>query len=317
VKRILVSVLGLVALLALPSGAQELVITGFPLGVGATVGEEFFEPYYAQLQSFADVLQAEPTSRIIIVGQADGARYTKDNDAKNPGLSLGRAHALRNVLVGQFQVDPTQIFIQSSDIPVRGDQYRAVGIRIERPTVATEATMVPVSVPVQTEAPVNIVENTNYFSDQMTLRLGAGVSSGPYGALPMVSGSVIWNRKVSLEFVLGHTFWNQTYQYQGANLETWQRMVGARFAVYPWKDKPIGFVAGWSRIEEIAQSFYEYVKLSEGPVLGVNVLPWKHVSIAGLYNPARQRIAENTVSSGETAQFLISISLFTDLGGTR
>ena len=230
-SRILVYVIGLVALLALPLGAQELVITGFPLGVGATVGEEFFEPHYAQLQSFADVLQAEPSSRVIIVGQADGARYTKDNDAKNPGLSLGRAHALRNVLVSTFQVDPTQIFIQSSDVPVRGHEYRAVGLRIERAQVETEATVIPVVVPAEVEKPVAIVENTNYFYDQMTLRLGAGVSSGPYGALPMVSGAIIWGRKVSLEFVLGHTFWNQSYEFQGANLETWQRMVGVRVAL--------------------------------------------------------------------------------------
>jgi len=294
-----------------------MVITGFPLGVGATVGDDFFKPHFSQLQSFADVLNFDPDARAVIVGQADGVRYTKDNDAKNPGLSLGRAHALRNLLVQEFQVDPTQIFIQSSDVPVRGGEYRAVGIRIERAPAEAVATVIPVSVPMETEPPVEVVENTNYFSDQMTLRLGAGVSSGPYGALPMVSGSVIWSRKVALEFVLGHTFWNNTYEYQGANLETWQRMVGVRVAMYPWTDKPIGFVAGWSRIEEIAQSFYEYVKLSEGPVLGVSVIPWKHVSIAGLYNPVRQRIAENEVSSGETAQFLFSINLFTDLGGAR
>lgn len=321
--KTLVLLAGLIALSVSAAGAQDVVITGFPLGVGATIEQSFFEPYYPQLQALADRLTSDPQARAIVVGQADGARYVTDNDAKNPGLSLGRAHALRNVLVRNFGVDSTRIFIQSADVPTRGDEYRSVSIRLEtlpdEPDRQVEEVLpaVVVSEPQGEPAPVNITENNNYFSDQMALRLSAGVSSSPYGGVPMVSGAVIWKQTVGFEFVLGHTFWNDTYQFQGNSLSTWQRMVSGRITVYPWKDKPVSFIGGWSRIEEIAQSYYEYVRLSEGPVLGVGVIPFKHVSITGLYNPSRQRVEGYDISSAKNGQFLLGLSVFTDLGGGR
>ena len=322
--KTMVLLAGILALTVTAAGAQEVVITGFPLGVGATIEQKFFEPYFPQLQSVADQIALDPLAHAIVVGQADGARYVTDNDAKNPGLSLGRAHALRNVLVRHFGVDSTRVFIQSADVPARGDQYRSVSVRVETLPADTDRQVeevlpaVVVSEPVTTEpAPVTVTENNNYFSDQMALRLSAGVSSSPFGGLPMVSGAVIWKHTVSFEFVLGHTFWSDTYQFQGNSLSTWQRMVSGRITVYPWQDKPIGFIGGWSRIEEIAQSYYEYVRLSEGPVLGVGFNPFKHLSLTGLYNPSRQRLEGFDISSAKNGQFLLSISVFTDLGGGR
>lgn len=321
--KTLVFWVALMALLVPVAGAQETVITGFPLGVGETVGPEFFEPYHPQLQALADALAADPRARVILVGRADGTRYSSDHDAKNPGLSVGRAHALRNVLVFVFNVDSTQILIQSSDVPVRGDQYRSVSARIEKPAeppapVVAMAPLPEAEIPVPSEsAPISVTENTNYFSDQMSLRLSGGVSSSPYGALPVVAGAVIWKRTVALEVVLGHTFWSDTYQFQGANLSTWQRMVSGRITAFPWHDKPVGLVAGWARIEEIAQSYYEYVKLSEGPVLGMVLTPFRHLSFTGLYNPARHRVEGYDISSAKNGQFLLGVSLFTDLGGVR
>ena len=301
-----------------------MVITGFPLGVGGTMEQSFFEPYFPQLQAVADRLAADPLARAIVVGQADGARYVNDNDAKNPGLSLGRAHALRNVLVREFGVDSTRIFIQSADVPTRGDQYRSVSVRVETLPEESDKQVeevlpaVVVSEPVSSEpAPVSLTENNNYFYDQMTLRLSAGLSSSPFGGIPMVAGAVIWSRKVAFEFVLGHSFWNDTYQFQGNSLSTWQRMVSGRITVYPWKDKPVGFIGGWSRVEEIAQSYYEYVRLSEGPVLGVGVVPFKHLYLTGLYNPSRQRLEGYEISSAKNGQFLLGITFYTDLGGGR
>ena len=319
-KKTTVLIVGLVALLATAAGAQEVVITGFPLGVGTTVSDGFFKPFYPQLQELAEALKADPQARAVMVGQADGARYTDDNDAKNPGLSLGRAHALRNVLVQAFQVDPTQIFIQSNDVSDKGDRFRSVSVRIERPPVEPEPVAVPIVMQPPAEQPVvqpvEVIQNNNYSYDKMTLRLSGGISSTPFGALPVVSGAVIWNDKVGLDAVLGHTFWNDTYPFEGANLSTWRRLVGGRLTVYPWHDKPVGIMAGWVRLEEIAQSFYEFVKLSEGPVLGVGVTPYKHLSIVAMYNPARHRLVDREFSSAKHGQFLISLSLFTDFGST-
>lgn len=322
--KTLVLLAGLLAFTVTAARAQEVVITGFPLGVGGTIEQQFFEPYYPQLQAVADRLAADPLARAVVVGQADGVRYAQDNDAKNPGLSLGRAHALRNVLVREFGVDSTRILIQSADVPARGDEYRSVSVRIEalpEDVEEPEVEIVPAAVvtaPAPSEpAPVTVTEYNDYSTDRMSLRLSAGATSSPFGGMPTVGGAVIWKGTVSFEFVMGHTFWDDTYQFQGQNLSTWQRMASFRLAVYPWHNKPISFIGGWSRVEEIAQSYYEYVRLSEGPVLGVGVIPIKHLSLTGLYNPSRQRVEGYDMSSAKSGQFLLGISVFTDLGGGR
>jgi len=312
----------LLAAFATVAGAQEVVIGGFPLGVGSSIDPQFWEPHSSALGQVADALKAHPDARAVIVGRADGTRYRNGNDAKNPGLSLGRAHALRNVLVDRFGVDSTQLLIQTSDVAIPGGDYRSVSVRVEMPPppmVAEAPPVVPVVVQEQASEPVAVTEvnETNNYYDRMTLRLGFGASSSPFGALPMLSGAVIWNRKLALNVILGHTFWNDSYSFQGQNLETWQRMVGGGVTWYPWVDKPVGFVGGWVRVEEIAQSYYEYVRLSEGPVVGVSITPVKHVSISGLYNPSRQRVEGTDFSSGKHGQFLLGISVFTDFGGGR
>jgi hypothetical protein len=317
--KITVRVLGILLALATTAAAQEMVIKGFPLGVGSSIDPAFWEPHYTELGQLADVLKAHPDAQAIIVGRADGTRYRSGNDAKNPGLSLGRAHALRNVLVERFGVDSTQLLIQSSDVPVPGGEYRSVSVRVVMPPPPVVAEAPPVTPVIVQEVPPPPVEynETNYFNDQMTIRLGAGASSSPFGGLPAVSGAVIWKQTLAINFMLGHTFWNDSYQFQGATLETWCRMVGIGMTWYPWQDKPVGLVGGWVRVEEIAKSYYEYVRLSEGPVLGVSVIPIRHVSLSGLYNPARQRVEGTDFSSAKNGQFLLGVSVFTDFGGGR
>lgn len=321
--RITVLVVALLAALAAVAGAQEVVISGFPLGVGSSIDPGFWEPHTSALTEVADALKQHPEARAVIVGRADGTRYRDGNDAKNPGLSLGRAHALRNVLVDRFGVDSTRLFIQTSDVAIPGADYRSVSVRVEmaeEPPVVLASAPPPAPVVVQSEPvaqPVNQYNESNYFYDRMSLRLGVGASTSPFGGLPIVTGSVIWDRKLALNVVLGHTFWNDSYSFQGQSLETWNRMVGLGITYYPWQNKPVGFVGGWVRVEEIAQSYYEYVRLSEGPALGVSVAPWKHVAITGLYNPSRQRVEGTDFSAGKHGQFLLGISLFTDFGGGR
>ena len=326
--RITILVVALLAAFAALAGAQEVVIGGFPLGVGSSIDPEFWEPHTDALSGVADALRQHPEARAVIVGRADGTRYRDGNDAKNPGLSLGRAHALRNVLVDRFGVDSTQLLIQTSDVAIPGADYRSVSVRVEmaaEPPVVLAAAPPPAPVVVQKPAPepksepiaVTEVNETNNYYDRMSLRLGIGASTSPFGGLPIVTGAVIWDRKLALNIVLGHTFWNDSYSFQGQNLQTWNRMVGLGITYYPWQDKPVGFVGGWVRVEEIAQSYYEYVRLSEGPALGVTVAPWKHVAVTGLYNPSRQRVEGTDLSAGKNGQFLLGISLFTDFGGGR
>jgi hypothetical protein len=98
-KQYLILTLISLAFLTGPVLSQEVVITDFPLGVGGSVDPDVFKPYYAQLKAISDTLRMYPLARAIVAGGADGEEYRENNDAKNPGLALGRAYILRNLLI--------------------------------------------------------------------------------------------------------------------------------------------------------------------------------------------------------------------------
>ena len=87
--------------------------------------------------------------------------------------------------------------------------------------------------------------------------------------------------------------------------------------VYPDEDLPVGALGGWIRIEEIATDYYEYVKLSEGLLLGLRVTPIEYLSITGAYNPSRQRIAGDNRSESKNDRFLVSVTAHIAFGGAR
>jgi hypothetical protein len=67
-------------------------------------------------------------------------------------------------------------------------------------------------------------------------------------------------------------------------------------------------VGGWVRIEEMSQEYYEYVKLSEGPLLGLKVMPFEFLSILAAYNPSKHRRAGSEISTAENDQFLFTMT---------
>ena len=129
IKKLMI-VIGLLTLCSVSAGSQELVVTGFPVGVGINVDRGFFGQYDIQLKAVADSLNKYPQSLAIVTGSADGNRYPRYNDALNPSLALGRAQALRNVLVDKYNVDSTQILVQAADAKEKGERYRYASIRI-------------------------------------------------------------------------------------------------------------------------------------------------------------------------------------------
>ena len=298
--------------------SQEVLIADFPLGVGGTISPDFFKPYYPQLQAVADTLRKYSLARAVITGGADGVRFATNSDAKNPGLALGRAHALRNVLINEFHVDSTQLLVQSVDVRARGGRFRYVSVRVARELTKLDARPGTPIQPTSVERPsADSRDITNYLAEHMELRLSAGMSSSPFGGIPIVAGAVTWKQVVFIEGVVGHTFWNNSYRFEGIKLDTWRRMAGGQLTVYPLKKTRVGLVGGWVRIEEISQKYYEFVKLSEGPVFGVRVTPFKHASVTGLYNPSRHRIAGDRVSDAKSDQFLLNVTLHLDLGGAK
>ena len=128
--KLILSLLVLSLLLPLALSAQEVVVDGFPYGVGNSIDKDFFKPYYDDLKALVDTLNKYPLTKAVITGRADGKPYADENDAKNPALALGRAHTLRNFLVDNFDIDTTRLFIQSSDVYDLGNPYRYASVRI-------------------------------------------------------------------------------------------------------------------------------------------------------------------------------------------
>jgi hypothetical protein len=289
-----------------------------PPPVGGSVDQDLFKPYYSELRAISDTLHKYPLVRAIITGSADGERYRKNNDAKNPGLALGRAHVLRNFLINEFGVDSTQLVIQSKDVKAKGASNRYVSVRIagEISDIETRLDAVENRPPVEKHF-TEVREVTNNLKENLGLRFGIGVSSSPFGGIPMVTGAVTWKRIVYVEGIAGHTFWNNTFRYEQTDLDTKRRLVGGQMVVYPSERLPIGIVGGWVRVEEISQLYYEYVKLSDGLVLGLRASPFDFISVTGAYNPSKHRIAGDEKSKSRNGQFLIFITADISIGGEK
>ncbi|UCC79699.1 MAG: hypothetical protein JSW64_15780 [Candidatus Zixiibacteriota bacterium] len=316
-RSVIIAIVLAVALFAM-SRSQEVVITGFPLGIGSDVDPGFFESYYPQLQSLADTLQKYPLSLAIVTGGVDGIRFDRNHDAQNPGLAVGRAQALRNLLVSEFDIDPGRILIQSSYSVDKGGPYRYAAVRVAREISNFEARIDSLEKRPPVEIPVTEVKEIyQSVTESMGLQLGAGVSSSPFGGTPIVSGAITWKRFVFIEGIFGHTFWDGSYSFENADLATRRRIAGGLATVYPLSKIPVGITGGWIRVEEISQRYNEYVRMSEGPVIGLRVTPVDYLSVTAIQNTAKHNVIGDIKSRLKNGQFLIFATIHVTFGGGR
>jgi hypothetical protein len=314
----IVLALGCLTLLTAVTLPQEVVISGFPVGVGGSIDRDFFKPYYAELKALSDTLQKYPLVCAVITGGADGESYRQNNDAKNPGLALGRAHVLRALMIDEFKVDSTRLLIQSEDVAEKGDRFRYVSVRIAWEIADLESRLDAVEKrpPVEKHF-TEVKEITGDIKENLGLQLGGGISSSPFGGIPVIVGAVTWKRVVYIEGIAGHTFWNNTFRINDTELDTKRRLIGGHMIVYPSHRLPIGIVGGWIRVEEISQEYYEYVRLSEGPVLGLRASAFDFLSLTAAYNPSKHRAVPEERSTSENGQFLVFLTAYAAIGGTR
>lgn len=319
-KQQLIFVICCIVALAGLASAQTVIIADFPVGVGGSVDRSVFTPYQSDLREVADTLKAYPLARAIITGGADGHEYRGVHDAKNPGLALGRAHILRNLLINEYGADSLQLVIQSEDIAIKGGIHRYASVRVDRTLadLASRLDALEKRPPVEKhiteirEVPVE----SNPFAD-LGLLFGLGVSSSPYGAVPMASAAVSWKHIVYVEGFVGHTFWNNEFEWEKAMLDTKRRFIGGQVIVFPLERIPLGLVGGWVRQEEVSQQHYEYVKMSEGPVVGLRAMPVPFISATATWNPVKQRLSGRELSNSDTGQFEISFAAHLAIGGAK
>ena len=321
----IVLMIGCLILLASAVSAQEVIIADFPLGVAGSVDQEIFKPYYPEFQAIADTLGRYPLALAIVSGGADGQHYRQSNDAKNPALALGRAHALRSLLMNEFHVDSSQITLRSEDFKEKGPQYRYASVRVTRELNDLESRVGSLAQVVDTL--INRPPVEKHFTEikevaippieNWSLLLSGGVTSSPFGGIPIAQGAVTYKKLVYFEAIVGHTFWNNNYTVQTLDLDCRRRLFGGHLLIYPWKNLPVGILGGWVRIEQISQDYYEYVRLSEGPVFGVRLSPLEFISVTGAYNPSKHRLAGQELSDTKNGQFLVSIVGHISFGGEK
>jgi hypothetical protein len=310
--------IGLVVTFSAMSRSQEVIITGFPLGLGSDVDSGFFESYFPQLQSLADTLQKYPMSLAIVTGGSDGARFSKNHDAQNPGLAVGRAQALRNLLVDKFEIDPGRIIVQSNYSANKGGPYRYAAIRVlhEFSRMEERIDSLEKRPPVETRI-TEVKEIHKSMSENMGLQVGAGISSSPFGGIPIVTGAISWKRFVYIEGIVGHTFWDNSYRFEDADLSTRRRITSGLATVYPLSKIPVGVTGGWLRVEEISQRYNEYVRMSEGPVIGLRITPVDYLSITAVQNTAKHNIIGDLESRLKNGQFIIFATVHFLFGGGK
>ncbi len=316
----LVSVFACLILLLGSVTAQEVVVTNFPSGVGGSVDPNIFKPHQPQLRAIADTLHKYRHALAIITGGADGGKFRESNDAKNPGLALGRAHALRNWMIQNFDLDSSRLIIQSQDAKRSGPQYRFASIRIVIPPAETG--VLEKSVPLvatqptpaqHTQSPSQPTKTADHFG----LQMGGGVTSSPFGGIPFLCCAITWRQRLYVEGVVGHTLWNRTFTYDTLQLDTKRRLAGCNLIVYPLEQTRVGLLLGWMRVEEISREYYEYVRLSEGALVGLRVEPLNWLSISGAYYPSTERIALTHKARSRSDRFVLSAMVHRLFGGTR
>lgn len=311
--------------LGVSARAQEVVIDRFPIGVGGSADRSLFEPYLPQLRQIAAAMTADPLAMAVVTGGADGERYGANTDALNPGLALGRAMALRRILIDELAVDSTRITLRLENVDAIGPQFRYASVRLSYllsdldariDSAMTRLAAVEGREPVIQQI-TQIVDSGTTFVDNFTLRLGGGLTTSPLGGMPVAFGGLLWKRTVGLEAVVGHTLWNSEYQYDGENLDTKERMAGALISFYPFKRLPVAALGGWLRYEEMSLKYYEYVRMSEGPMIGLRAHPLEFLAVTALWNPAKHRAAGIALSDTKNGQLVVSLTAFIDLGGSR
>ncbi len=296
-------------------GIKEVVIYGYPLGVGESIGEKFYHPYDGDLRQVADYLNSHKTMKGIITGASDQFRYQKDHDAKNPGLALGRAIDLKRYMIERFGVDSTQLVIQVDEPSAKGAQFRYASIRLDLPE------QLPSQVDTLYMEPRIIIQETNNYWDNLGLNFRIGVSSSPYGAIPIVAGAIVYKDKLHVEAQFGHTFWSDQRDLAGMSLSVWRRMSGGQMVYFlinrPQGHLQVGPAIGWFRIEEISQYYYGYTRMSEGLTLGVRLRLFNCLDATGSYFPHKERAAERQFAVTKDGSFLMAITFNHYFGGGK
>ncbi|OGC94740.1 MAG: hypothetical protein A2W25_16135 [candidate division Zixibacteria bacterium RBG_16_53_22] len=289
--------------------AQEVIIRGFPLGAGESVDRQFFKPYLPQLEALAESLNVDPLAEIVVRGSRDAVRYRAGHDAKNAGLSVGRADLVEKILVQRLNADSNRISIETMKEDEEGQEFRYVSVRVVHRFGGLSARLDSLQKQLDSlrNRPLGQQPGAHPLVSDLVIEMTAGLSTTPFGVVPTGTGAFVYKRWLYIQGIVGHTWWDSRSSFAGRRLYTWHRLAGAMITVYPRFSGPVGLSAGWLRHEDISQAYYRYVRMTEGPVLGARVSPYPRVLIGAYYHPLKKVYGTDRANI-RWNQFLVSLS---------
>ena len=310
---------GLLILLMAASAieAQEVIIRGFPLGAGESLDKQFFESYLPQLAALAESLNVDPLAEIVVRGSRDAVRYRADHDAKNVGLSVGRADIVEKILVQRLNADSNRISIETMKEDEEGQEFRYVSVRLVHRFSGLSARLDSLQRQLDSlrnRPPIQQLATQELVSD-LVIEITAGLSTTPFGVVPTGTGAFVYKRWLYIQGIVGHTWWDSRSNFAGRRLYTWHRLAGGMITVYPRFSGPVGLSAGWLRHEDISQAYYRYVRMTEGPAIGARISPYPRVLIGVYYHPLKKVYGTDRANI-RWNQFLLSMT-YQLIGGGR
>ena len=279
--------------------AQEVEITGFPQAKGIGAGKEFFKPYYPKLEEIAGLLKTDASTRLLVIGQSDGLFFKnkKYNDGLNAGVEISRIDAVVSFLKNEFQVNTSQITIQTRHVTEKGAEHRKVILKIVRSPGTEKLTRLPEGVYIPEFQEKRLIgappsrrpssnESIGLDNEFIGLDLGLGMTSAPLGVLPTLTASIDWQKKIYIEAKIGASVFEEEKSITGGHeITTRDRLVAAYLVFFPTKDFPLGFIGGWQMNDEVLTNSNRYVRRLEGPIIGIRADIKRRISLDGLWNP--------------------------------
>lgn len=268
-KRILFALV--VLMIAVSANAdQPYVVRHFPLGIGTSVPESFWKEHNPILAQIAHDLLVHPELKAVVIGMSDAYEYRNDTDAKNGGLGLDRASAVKNLLVDGYSVPDSQItcFGEHRNHRDKKGTFRCATIRI----VPREATLFDIEslrqvqemqgdriTTLERRKPEtfyidNSTVETSYL-ERLSLEFGLRLAqvSDEYGLLPEAEASLLYKNVLALK-IHGQPWLNsysKSEMFKGQRYDVVDRTWGGEGTVFPlsW----LGLSGGWFQVQHLMQ----------------------------------------------------------------
>lgn len=302
---------------AIPIAAQtqdtlRVVMSGFPLGIGSNVKDDFYKPYADQLRKFWPILKENPYAHLVSIGCVDANEYLTNNDAKNGGLSTKRSNYGKFTMVEYFGIDPTRISTETEEARDTGAYYRSCTIELR---------FYPHDEEIRDEYrktdTVVVINTTHSFDssgyDLFSLRFAIGAAYKKFGGIPTGTVGLAYKNKVMVSLAGGTTLWTRPYETERYDYRAFNWYISPQVTFF--LSPRFGLTFGYAWSEKLDRSQDQYLEMVRGPIAGATFRPfkkWPGFELYGNYSPGfMHRVNETKAPWKHTFQVGANVTLKT------